>query len=77
LTKRLDEQLRVARLVLEKLRDGPLRWTPLMKATLSSSGTPSTFRSTIYWLIEHDYVERPERGVYCITQKGRHLLEAL
>jgi len=77
LTKRLDEQLRVARIILRVLRDGPLRWTPLMKAALRESPTPWKARSTLEWLLRHGYIERPQRGLYRITDGGRVLLDGL
>ena len=77
MTERLDEKLKVARIVLEKLVDGDMRWTPLMKATLGDSGTPSTFRTIVDWLLVHRYVTRPSRGIYRITGKGRSFLKVL
>ncbi len=31
----------------------------------------------IRWLLEKGYVERPERGVYSITEKGRALPKSI
>ena len=77
MTERLDEKLRVARIVLQKLRDGPMRWTPLTKAILRESMTPWKAQSILDWLRRRDYVERPQRGVYRITEKGRRFLDTL
>jgi hypothetical protein len=38
--KRLDEKLRIARVMLEKLRESPMRWTPLMKTVVKESPSP-------------------------------------
>ena len=77
MTERLNDQLRVAHIVLEKLREGPMRWTPLTKAVIQESTSPWKAQNLLEWLLRHDYVERPERGLYRITEKGRHLLKTL
>ena len=77
MTEHLDEKLRVARIVLQKLRDGPMRWTPLTKAILRESMTPWKAQSILDWLRRRGYVERPQRGVYRITEKGRRFLDTL
>lgn len=77
LTERLDEKLSVARFVLQRLRDGPMRWTPLTKAILREPSTPWKAQSILEWLLRRGYVERPERGVYRITEKGMRFLETL
>jgi len=77
LAKRLNDKLRVARIVLEKLKNGPMRWTALTKAVLLESPTPWKVRSVLKWLLKHGYVDRPERGLYCITDKGLQFLETL
>ena len=40
MTEHLDEKLRAARIVLEKLRYGPMRWTPLVKIVIKESPFP-------------------------------------
>ena len=59
------------------LKDEPRRWTELLELTLRDRGTPETFRSILYFLMEHNYVERPKRGVYQITEKGLRYLNLL
>jgi len=76
-TERLNEKLKVARVVLEKLREGPMRWTPLVKAVLQESPSPWKARSILNWLLRHGYIERPKRGLYRITDKGLQFLETL
>jgi predicted transcriptional regulator len=63
--KRLDEKLRIARIMLEKLSEGPIRWTPLKAQVI------------IKWLLSNGYISRPERGVYQITEKGYKFLKAI
>ena len=75
MTKRLDEKLKLARIVLDRLKDGPMRWTPLTKIVVKKSPSPWEAQVIIRWLLENGYIERPERGVYSITEKGRALLK--
>ena len=77
MTERLDEKLRAARIVLEKLMYGSIRWTPLVKTVINESPSPWKAQTILQWLLEHDYIERSERGVYNITEKGRNLLKSL
>ena len=73
----LEEKLKLAKIVLSKLEDGPKRWTELLKLTLAECGTPHKFQSILDFLLEKGYVDRPERGLYRITDKGRQFLQAL
>ena len=75
--KRLDENLRIARIMLEMLEKGPMRWTLLMKMVVKESPSPWKVQVTITWLLDNGYIERPERGVYSITKKGIALLNAI
>jgi predicted transcriptional regulator len=77
MTERLDEKLRAAKIVLEKLKYGPTRWTPLVKTVINESPSPWKAQTILEWLLKHGYIERPERGVYNITEKGRNLLKSL
>jgi len=72
-TERLDEKLSMARIVLDRLKDGPMRWTPLTKTVVKKSPSPWEAHVIIKWLLENGYIERPERGLYAITEKGRAL----
>lgn len=73
----IDRKMKLVRIVLSKLEKQPRRWTELLKLTLIDCGTPDTFKSIITFLLKHNYVERPERGLYQITQKGRDFLKTL
>jgi len=69
--------MRVIAVILTLLSRQPLRWILLHREALAGGVSPSAFRRTLRWLIKHRYVERPERGLYRITERGRGLLENL
>ena len=75
--KRLNERLGISRKMLEKLEEGLIRWTPLMKAVVKESSSPWKAQVIIKWLLTRGYISRPERGVHQITEKGRELLRAI
>jgi predicted transcriptional regulator len=77
LTERLNKQLKVASIVLKLLREEDIRWTSLTKAVLKESPTPWKVQSILRWLLDHGYLERPERGLYRITEKGLEFLRTL
>jgi len=77
MTERLNRQLKVAGIVLELLSKGDMRWTPLTKAVLKESPTPWKAQSILRWLLDHRYIERPDRGLYRITEKGLEFLRTL
>jgi len=75
--KHLDEKLRIASIVLEKLGEGPMRWAPLMKIIVKESPSPWKAQVIIKWLLSNGYISRPKRGVYQITEKGYNFLKAM
>jgi len=75
-TERFNDRLRVTRIVLRALAERSMNWTPLTKLILKWS-TPWKAQSTLDWLVREGYVERPEKGVYVISEKGRRFLEAI
>jgi len=77
LSKIVDERLRVAKIILGHLAEGPLRWTELEKLTTRVSPTFARFQSTLGWLLRNGYVIRLERGLYSITDKGEAFLKAI
>ena len=77
MTERLDEKLSIASIALNRLRQGAMRWTPLMKILVKESPSPWKAQVIIKWLLENEYVEKPDRGVYRITDKGRDLLKSV
>lgn len=62
--------------ILECLSSEPCRWTPLMRKVLEAS-TPWVAQSTLDWLRREGFIDRPSRGVYQITRKGKLLLRVL
>jgi len=77
MSKRLDEKLGVTRIILERLSEGEMRWSSLFKATLRESPSPYQTQTAIDWLLRRGYIERPSRGIYRITEKGRLFLKSL
>ena len=56
--KRLNEKLRIAGIMLEKLEEGLIRWTPLMKAVVKESSSPWKAQVIIKWLLTNGYISR-------------------
>lgn len=75
--RRIDEALKVSRIILETLEDGPCRWTQLYKAAVNRSPTPWRFRSALEWLLANGYLKHDPRGEYEITEEGRGMLRIL
>ena len=76
MSKRFDEKLKLTSIILKTLTKGSMNWTPLTRLILKWS-TPWKAHSTLEWLVRGGFIERPERGVYVITEKGRRLLEVI
>lgn len=72
-----DETLRVISVILSLLNSESRRWTALYMEAVAEGVSPSAFRNILRWLLRHGYVERPKRGIYRATGRGRKLLEAL
>ena len=72
-----DETLRAISIILSLLSSESRRWTALHMEAIAFGVSPSAFRNILRWLLRHGYVERPKRGVYRATERGRKLLEAL
>ena len=64
MTERLDKKLDIARIVLDKLKEGPMRWTQLMKIIVKKSSSPWQAQIIIRWLLKNGYIENPERGIF-------------
>jgi len=74
----LDRFMKQAALILNYLTEQPggeARWRELHPSTITAG--ENLWRRTIKWLLEYSYIERPRRGLYRITQRGRELLESL
>ena len=76
-TERLNKQLKVAGMVLKLLSRGEMHCTSLTKAVLKESPTPWKVQSILRWLLDYGYLERLERGLYHITEKGLDFLRTL
>lgn len=74
--KRFKARMATVKSILECLSEGPCRWTPLMKSVLKDS-TPWVAQSTLDWLLREGYIERPIRGLYRLTEKGKLLYDVL
>ena len=74
--KRFKKRLATIETILKCLSGEPCRWTPLMRKVLVTS-TPWVAQSTLDWLLRDGYVERPIRGLYRLTEKGKLLLNVL
>lgn len=74
--KRFKKRVETIKSILLCIEENPIQFTPLLRAVLRDS-TPWVAQSTIQWLLEEGYVERPGRGTYKITEKGRRLLQAI
>ncbi len=74
--KRFKERVKTIKAILLCIEERPAQYTPLLRAVLRDS-TPWVTQSTIHWLLTESYVERPGRGTYRITERGRRLLQAI
>jgi predicted transcriptional regulator len=78
--RRLNERLRLAKIVLAELKRQPLCRTELEKRTVRKNGTHATFEGIFCYLVKNGYVQKSEtkhRSPYVITEKGLKLLEGL
>lgn len=73
---RFKRRLDTIRVILRHLERSPCQWTPLMKHVLRHS-TPWLAQSCLDWLLAEEYLERPFRGSYQLSQKGLALLRAI
>jgi len=78
---KLEERMRLAAAILRFLKEGPKRYTTLMRLVLDLQGTPSRFTYLLRWLEERGYVEKTGRketsAPWRITEKGRKFFEAI
>jgi DNA-binding PadR family transcriptional regulator len=66
--------------VLSKLAQQPLRWTPLLKATINVCGSPPRLYYILKYLENEGFVEHitiKEKPHWAITERGKQLLKAL
>jgi len=79
-TKSLEKRMELARLILHKLEQQPLRWTPLLKAMIHVSGSPPRLYYILKYLEKNGFVKHEiinEKPHWTATEKGKELLKAL
>ena len=79
-TKSLEKRLELARLILRKLEQQPLRWTPLLKATIQVSGSPPRLYYILKYLEKNAFIQHvtiDKKPHWTVTEKGKELLKAL
>lgn len=72
--KTREERWKFARFLLEKLGDKTLRRTDW--EILCQPCSYNAFRSALRFLLKEGFVERLERGIYHITERGEKIVEA-
>jgi len=78
--KSLDERLTLAKTILCELSRAPLSRTTLDKKVTSKIGTHASFEGMFRYLIHKGCIQKSglkKRDPYCITEKGRKMLEGL
>jgi len=66
--------------ILELLTNGTVHYTDLDKricATAYPFATTNTFKSQLHYLLRNNYIEKPIRGIYKISDKGKKYLTLL
>jgi DNA-binding PadR family transcriptional regulator len=75
-----EKQLQIVKAVLTRLNRQPMRWTPLLKATINECGNPPRLYYTLKHLEKNGHVERlliKNKPHWVITEKGKRFLEAI
>ncbi|MFQ5758565.1 MAG: hypothetical protein ACE5IF_02680 [Candidatus Bathyarchaeia archaeon] len=76
----LERRLNHARTVLSKLEQQPLRWTPLLKATIQVCGSPPRLYYILKYLEKEGFVKHisiKDKPHWAITEKGKQFLKVL
>jgi len=79
-TKRFEERIRLAKIVLSELKRQQLRRSQLEKRTVMHCGTHATFEGIFRFLLDEGLVEKTSSehtAAYRITTKGLRFLEGL
>ena len=80
MTKRFEERIRLAKIVLGELKRQPLRRSMLEKRTVMHCGTHASFEGIFRFLLDEGFVEKTSHehtAPYRITAKGLRFLEGL
>ena len=75
-----ERRMKFAQLILKKLKQQPLRWTPLLKSMIQVCGSPPRLYYMLKFLEQNGFVQRvPIKGKsHCsITDRGKELLRVL
>ena len=78
--KSLDERLTLAKTILREVSREPLSRTTLDKKVTRKTGTHASFEGMFRYLIQKGCIQKSGQKIrdpYCITEKGRKLLEGL
>ena len=79
MTGRRYVDLTLCKAILRRLDKGPTRYVKLEKWVIrhTDCGSAGRFNYIIRYIMDQGWINRPERGLYEITQKGRVLLKGL
>jgi len=78
--KSLDERLTLAKIILRELSKEPLSRTRLDKKVTHNIGTHASFEGIFRYLTHKGCIQKSgqkKRDPYCITEKGRKILDGL
>lgn len=78
-TRKRYVDLSLCKAILTRLEKGPARYVNLEKWVIrhTDCGSAGRFNYIIKYMIDQGWIDRPERGLYEITEKGRVLLKGL
>jgi len=68
------------KIILEQLTKSNVHYTDLDKKICARPypfATTNTFKSQLHYLLRNNYIEKPSRGVYKISDKGKKYLTLL
>jgi len=80
MSRRREEQDMLDKVILGALKRSDVRWTTLEKKVLTSChrlATRTRFDNRLRYLLKKDYIQRVNRGVYHITEKGKQYMEVI
>lgn len=75
-----EKCLQMIKAILTKLNKQPMRWTPLLKATINECGNPPRLYYTLKYLERNGYATHSlikGKPHWMITEKGKKLLEII
>lgn len=78
--KSLEERLTLAKTILREVSREPLSRTELDKRVTHKIGTHASFEGMFRYLIQKGCIQKSGQKIrdpYCITEKGRKMLEGL